>query len=893
VHMSPQQSPISLLREKREGLIARFVKGNEPCFLERHTEILDEYFHESFFSSSVGPQMRMEKNPYAIVALGGYGRKEQCLHSDVDVLLLFKKKIPDKAKGLVQEIFYPLWDVGLEVGYAIRSLKECSTLASQDFEVLTSLIDARFLCGIFSLYSDLKEQLRGKVLRRHGRAYLDWLSERNQERHARFGDSTYLLEPNIKEGLGGLRDYHAMLWVALTTYHINEPRDLEFFGHLSHDEFQSLCEALTFIRNVRNWLHHLSGRKCDQLYFEYQVRLAQALGFKQENGQQPVEGFLGALHGQMEFLKRQHLMFLNRAVRAKQKSERKKSPRKAVTAGIEVVRDALDFESPEAILRNPHLLIKIFEMSAVLEKPLSAGASRLVKEFLYLVNERFQRSRAVIKSFQRILSAPPQTFNVLSEMLNTGMMAAFIPEIMGIVNRIQYDEYHLYPVDKHSLRTVQTLKELRDASPDTQDAFYGKLFRELQNPELLLWGCLLHDVGKGGQEQDHDDHASLGAQIAAQVFKRMEFPDRDIEAISFLVREHLFLIHTATRRDINDEKIVVQCARKFRDVERLKMLYLLTVADSRATGPKAWNDWKAALLKELFFKVFHILKKGELATPAASEVVEKKKEKVFQRAVSIPTNTLETLFDDMSPRYLLYTSSKDILHHIELFHSLGQDPCVLETKVNPRTNYRTATICARDFPGLFSRIAGVFTLNNFDILSAQIYTWRNDIALDIFKVKAPPDTILEDEMWDRVNKDLKAALRGELDLSTALDQKVLAYQSLQRKTPRKPDKVNVDNETSDFFTIIEIYTHDFPGLLYRITNTLLRCGLDTRVAKIATKADQVVDVFYVRDFDGQKVDSPEQVAAIKKTIKEVLANGANSKAQSSRLKAESETDSTG
>ncbi|MBN1842684.1 MAG: [protein-PII] uridylyltransferase [Deltaproteobacteria bacterium] len=874
--MTPQQSPISILQKKREGLIARFLNGDEPFFLERQAEILDEYFRESFLRSSVGPLIRVDKNPYAIIALGGYGRKEQCLHSDVDVLLLFKKKIPDQAKGLVHEIFYPLWDIGLDVGYATRSLKECLTLASQDFEVLTSLIDARFLCGISSLYSDLKEQIRGKALRRHGRAYLDWLSERNQDRHTRFGDSTYLLEPNIKEGLGGLRDYHTMLWVALTTYHISEPRDLEFFGHLSHDEFQSLCEALTFIRNVRNWLHHLSGRKCDQLYFEYQVRLAQALGFKQENGQRAVEGFLGALHGQMEFVKRQHLMFLGHALKPKQKPGRKK----AVAAGIEVVRDALDFESPEAILRNPHLLIKIFEIGAVLEKPLRAGASRLVKEFLYLVDEKFQRSRAVIRSFQRILSAPPQTFNVLNAMLNAGMMAALIPEMKGIVNRIQYDQYHVYPVDKHSLRTVQILKELRDAGPETQEAFCAEIFREIRNPEVLLWGGLLHDVGKGGDGYDHDDHATRGARIVRHVFNRMDFADKDIDTISFLVREHLFLIHTATRRDINDEKIVVQCAKKFRDIDRLRMLYLLTVADSMATGPKAWNNWKGALLKELFFKISHILEKGELATPAASEVVEKKKEKVFQRGVSIPTNTLETLFDDMSPRYLLYTSSKNILRHIELFHSLGQDPCVLETKVNPRTNYRTATICARDFPGLFSKIAGVFTLNNFDILSAQIYTWRNDIALDIFKVKAPPDTILEDEMWERVNKDLKAALRGELDLSTALDQKALAYQSLQRKTPRRPDKVNVDNETSDFFTIIEIYTHDFPGLLYRITNTLLRCGLDTRVAKIATKADQVVDVFYVRDFDGQKVDSPEQVAAIKKTIKEVLANGANSKAES-------------
>lgn len=868
--MSQPQFPTSLLQKKRQRLLARFLKGDEPHFFERHAEVLDDYFRESFAGSAVGPMMQVEKNPYAIIALGGYGRKEQCLHSDVDVLLLFKKKIPDEAKDLVQEIFYPLWDIGLEVAHATRSLKECATLASQDFEVLTSLLDARFLCGISSLYSDLMERLRGKVLPRQGRAYVAWLAERNRERHTRYGDSTYLLEPNLKEGLGGLRDYHAMLWMGRAAYHIAEPRDLEFFGHLSHDEFESLCEALSFVKMVRNWLHHLSGRKCDQLYFEYQVRLAKDLGYRQENGQQAVEGFLGVLHGQMEFLKRQHLMFLRRVVNAK-KSGRKKAPGRSVAAGIETVHDVMEFESPEAILQNPHLLIKIFEKSAVLGQPLAAGASRLVKEFLYLVDEKFRKSPRVIKSLKRILSASPHTFNVLNEMLNTGLMAALIPEMKGIVNRIQYDEYHLYPVDKHSLRTLQTLKEFRDAAPDSPDAFYGALYKEIRSPELLLWAGLFHDVGKG--EHAHQHHADQGAQIVRRVFKRMGFPENDIETISFLVREHLFLIHAATRRDINDEKIVVQCARHVADIERLKMLYLLTVADSRATGPKAWNDWKAALLKELFFKIHHILQEGVLGTRGAADVVEKKRKEVFQRGVPIPEQALETIFEHMPPRYLLYTPSEDIVRHVALYHRLDPAPFVLDVQNDLQENYRTATICARDFPGLFSTIAGVFTLNNLDILSAQIYTWRNHIALDIFKVKAPPDLLFEHEIWNRVNKDLTAALGGELDLSAALDQKVMAYQSLRRKLPRQPDKIIVDRESSDFFTIIEIYTHDSPGLLYRITHTLLRCKLDVWVAKIATKADQVVDVFYVRDFDGQKVDSPGEVTTIKEAIKGVLAEG--------------------
>ncbi|MGD9022814.1 MAG: HD domain-containing protein, partial [Deltaproteobacteria bacterium] len=526
--MNDFPSPIRALKAKKEALVACFLKGDEPHFLERHAEALDDYFRDSFAGSSVGPLIRMDKNPYAIVALGGYGRTEQCLHSDVDALLLFGKKIPREAADLVQEIFYPLWDVGLDVSYATRTLKESVVLASKDFEVLTSLLDARFICGISSLYSELMQKLHSKVLGRKKGSLIQWLLHRNRERHARFGDSTYLLEPNLKEGMGGLRDYHTMLWVARTEYHVNQPRDLEFLGHLSHDEFQTLSEALSFIRGVRNWLHYLTGRKCDQLYFEYQLKLASLLGFKPHNGHQAVEGFLGALHGQMESLKRQHLMFLNKVERSKTKIGRRQAERRTVSAGIEVFRSALEFESPEAILAKPYLLMKIFEQSATRGLPLSIEASRLVKEFQYLVDERFRRSGGAIRSFQRILVAPSGDFNVLNEMLNTGLLVAFIPEMKEIVNLIQYDEYHVHPVDKHCLRTVQALKAIRDAEAESSDGFCTSLFGEIHKPDLLLWAGLLHDTGKAVAEPDHQ---AQGAQIARHVLARMGLSEHDIDTV--------------------------------------------------------------------------------------------------------------------------------------------------------------------------------------------------------------------------------------------------------------------------------------------------------------------------------------------------------------------------
>ena len=865
--MNPKDSPVSHLQKRKKELLARFLGGNEPHFLSIHAEILDDYFHESFAQSSAGPSMGIEKNPYAIIALGGYGRKEQCLLSDIDVLLLFGKKIPKEAAVLVQEIFYPLWDIGLEVSYSTRTLKECLSLASQDFEVLTSLVDARFLCGISSLYSELTELMRRKILHKNGKGFIQWLVEKNEDRHNRFGDSTHLLEPNLKEGLGGLRDYHAMLWLGWAKHQIKEPRDLEYLGHLSHDEFQTLTEALSFILTVRNWLHHISGRKCDQLYFEYQIKVAEALRFKNRNGQQAVELFLGRLHGHMEFLKQQHLLLLNRIVPRKYKAARGILRHRSSGGGIVIGQESLNFESSEAILENPQLLLKIFEQSAKLGLPLGIEARRLVKEFLYLVDGEFRQSTGIIQSLQRILLAPLQPLDALDEMLTTGILLALIPEMKNVVNLIQYDEYHVYPVDKHLLHAVRLLKDFGKPDLNPQEAFYGQLFSEVSRPELLHWGVLLHDVGKGSEGKDHSKH---GAAMVRNVFQRMNFADSDIETTSFLVREHLLLTKTATQRDLNDEKAVIQCASKFRNTEELKMLYLLTVADSKATGPKAWNDWIAALLKELFFKVYHILKKGELATAAAVDIFEKKRKEIFQESLSMPLEDLESLFEQMSPRYLLYTPVKEILRHIELYQRLGAAPLVLEAQIVSGTDYRTVTVCAQDRPGLFSKISGVFTLNNLDILDAQIYTWRNRIALDIFKVKAPPDNLFEDEAWARVRKNLHSALSGDLALDLVLDEKLRAYQSAFKTTASRPDKIIVDNSGSDFFTIIEVYTYDFPGLLYRITDALFRCNLDVWVAKIATKVDQVLDIFYVRDLDGQKVTDLQQVNAIKAAISQVL-----------------------
>ena len=859
-----------VLNDRITTLIARFLSDDRMDFLKQNARLLDDYFQTAFENSHVGPRMEISRNPYAIIALGGYGRSEQCIHSDIDLLVLFEKKIPDQADALIREMIYPLWDIGMEVGYATRSLKECLNLAATDYDILTPILDARFICGMSPLFTSLISKLQNGVIKRKSRKIIQWLVEKNRDRHAHFGDSAYLLEPNLKEGQGGLRDYHTILWIARIKHQLKTPRDLEYFGQMSHEEYRALRQALGFIWRVRNWLHHMAGRKRDQLQFQDQLALAEMLKYEEAGGQQPVERFMGELHANMEFVKQQHLMYLHENWLEKQQRRKRSSKKQIQADDVEItVRGLLNFKNSEAIAANPDLMMGIFEESARLKLPLSLEAKRLVREFGHLVDDTYRSKPAMVRAFENILVAPAATFNVLNEMLHTGFLPQFIPEFGRLVNRIQYDEYHLYPVGRHSLRAVRTLKEFAIGEQKEQPALYRRIYRELHRKKLLLWAVLLHDIGKGDVETGH---ARRGEVIAREIMARNGYSQTDVDLVAFLVREHLFLIETATRRDIQDEETAIFCARRIKTAQRLKMLYLLTVADSMATGPAAWSDWTGNLLRELFLKTLNVIENGELASDEAIAIVDRKREKVAE-VIDDASDCIDCaiLLKAMSPRYLLMTPADAIAQHVDLFaRLLPPEEFVWDIQPSEDGTTRTVTICAVDRPGLISKIAGVFTMNNINILDVQVFTWKNQVALDIFTVTPPPDTIFEEEKWNKTQRNLSAALSGELDLGGALEKRITGKTRSGPKGLVRPHDVIVDNDTSSFFTIVEVYTYDFPGLLYAITDALYRCGLNIWVAKIATKVDQVVDVFYVRDDSGEKVDSPEEVQRIEGTILERL-----------------------
>ncbi|MFO7963260.1 MAG: [protein-PII] uridylyltransferase [Desulfobacterales bacterium] len=862
-----ENSAAALLMNSRRRLISAFIAGNEPNFPQRHAELLDDYFRMRFETSTIGPGLNITKYPYAILAQGGYGRREQCLFSDVDVLILFENTIKG-VENLIEEMVFPLWDMGLDVGHATRSVQESIKLAGRDITVLTALLDSRFICGRSNLYLDLMDGLHKKVRNEKSSRIIRGLVASDRKRHEVFGDSTYRLEPNLKEGQGGLRDYHTLLWIGRIRANVKTPRDLEYEGFLSHDEFRQLDRALSFLLEVRSRLHHLAGRKNDRLYFDYQIQMAESLAFCATDHQKPVERFLGRLHKDMEFIKELYHIVLSELGYQQANSRKKKKTKATKAADVVIHRGMITFVYPETVLSNPITMMEIFRESDRYGTPLSAEAIRLIKDFAPLLDESFFRSSRPIRLLEKLLVSGDPDHPALDQLCHADMMNRFIPEFREITNRIQFDAYHLFPVDKHSLHTVKVLQRWRRRKGRVNEPLCDKLYHEISRPDLLHWAALLHDIGKGSTV---DDHSESGRMLALRILDRLGFSHDDAEIVASLINDHLFLIKIATRRDIGDEETCITCAGKVKDIEKLKMLYLLTVADSVSTGPNAWNDWTATLLRDLFLRVAKILETGELASEEAVHVRNEKKNRIREALLILGyPGDPEAVIRIMSPRYLLYTPIEDIMLHLKLRSALKANKPVWNIKTNHSSDTRTVTICAVDEPGLFSKIAGTFTINGIDILNAQAFTWRDNTALDIFEVKPPPDPIFESEKWHRAENHLISVLDGRMDLAPAIQEKTAAYGCGGPKIAVKPVRIEVDNASSSFFTIIEVFAYDYLGLLYDITDTLFHMGLDVWISKIATKADQVVDVFYVRDFDGQKVDSKDQEDRIKTALSKVI-----------------------
>ncbi|MDU0458457.1 MAG: [protein-PII] uridylyltransferase [Geobacteraceae bacterium] len=799
-----------------------------------------------------------------LVAVGGYGRGELNPFSDIDIMFLHDGSMPTQmVEGIAQKLLYFLWDMRLDVGYSVRMINDCIEMAASDGTVKTALMDARFLSGSRKMFDNLHKVIFTQILTKSSDKFIKEKISDMKGRRDKYGSTVYLLEPNIKEGEGGLRDLQTAMWVARVKFKFSDPRELIIKGIVAEDELELYEAALDYLWRIRNELHYFSGRKNDQLTFDAQVHLARFMGYKDRNRVLAVEDFMRDYYRHANKVEHFTSSLVSRCIWRDEGALKILGyfVRRPVGDGCFVLKGELIIPDESVITKNPAVLMRIFELAQKHGVSLNIRVKGAIRKNLHLVNDKFRRSREVNQSFMNILRAPKDVTGTLRLMHHLEFLNRFIPELEHIYCKVQHDMYHIYTVDIHTLFAVEQTERMLSGDLKEKLPLPCEVAAQIGKPELLILAVLFHDIGKG----EGGGHAEKGAAMIPTISRRMGLSREDSERLEFLVRQHLLFAHISQRRDLNDEKMIAQFARQMETSENLKMLYLLTVADVRAVGSDVWTNWKASLFQELYEKSFGILDRGEFQQEASSERVKSIIRKVAEMLENdFPASEVREELTAMPVRLLLSNTPQLICEHTRMLIGQERDGILMRVTHQPESGYSEFTICAHDMPGLFSRITGVMAANGVNILGAQINTSNNGKVLDILQVNSPQGMLITDEQrWQRIQEDMRRVLHGETMVTELVAKRQRPTLLTSRPAPRFATRVDIDNEVSESYTVMDIYAHDKVGLLYLITSTLTELGLYIGVSKISTKVDQVADVFYVRDIFGHKITSEEKLAEIR------------------------------
>ena len=838
-----------------EELWRQGLSGHE--LLHRHTTLVDDFIIEQFTRS---PAIQNNKGQIALIALGGYGRRELYPFSDIDLLLLHDWRSGKIMQEVSETILYPLWDAGFEVGHSVRRIKDAIRFAGEDFFFQVALLDARLLTGSEPLFDKLSARYQKKILDGNRHTFVKTMEKFRAQRRENYGSHAYLLEPHIKEGKGGMRDIQAMLWVARAVFGLSGLDAMTDAGLLTTEDREKFSGSWDMLIRIRNRLHYISRRKNDRLNFEYQEEMAAGFGYRDTKGQLAVEQFMRHVYGHLQNIAVITDLFFEHVHEVLGLSGKKGKERVLEKAIVER-GGSLHLIDPADLEERPYLMMRVFLQAGRTGLPLHHRLRQQISGHLHLVDDRFRTSRRVAKPFIDLLMQSKEVLTILEGMLETGLLTAYIPEFAGIESLAQHDLYHIYTVDRHQLQTVAELYTLRDQEKE--------LFAGLPTPHILYLAALLHDIGKG----HHTDHSKLGAEMIREVGIRLGLSEEETDTLSFLVRYHLFLPENALRRDLEDHDFIRQTAELIGSVDRLTMLYLLSIADSKATGPSAWSAWKATLLAELFLKTKSCLD-AACVTEAETEDEEQGASWLRQRVSELVADNeqLSRQLQDLSDDYLTSFTPESVARHLQLHRDYAgrlQQRVLLFPEA--RQGYWSLLMLSKDKAGLLAKLCGVLALHNFSVLAAQIFTWPDGTVVDVLDVQPIAETEFDEQNWQALEEDLNKAVNYRLDVGLKLHGKKHGFGvGPRRKVQQLELKVVLDNESSQKFTVIEVYGADAPGALYQLTQTLSDFGLDIHRARIATEVEQLIDIFYVLKRDGSKLVDPEQQEMVRKTLLKII-----------------------
>jgi len=803
--------------------------------------------------------------PFVVVALGGYGRGELHPSSDIDLMVIHDGELSSYVQRVTQELLYTLWDLGLQIGHSLRSLEDCVAMARTDLPSRTSMLAARFLAGDRRLFARFRRVLEENVYQRDFEQFLAaTLAERDQ-RYRKYGASPYIGEPNIKESAGGLRDMHTAMWLTAAKFGTRTLRELSAKGLITPREQAQTDTALTFLWRVRNELHFLAGHKNDVLGRDVQPAIARNFGYEGDEQSLDVERFMREYYLPARAIHRVSRRLIARCqetVTARGSAERR-NRQQALADGLVFIDGRLHLADgdPAVFAADPTRIMKVFWHLHRLGCELSLELERVVEDSLELIDDGFRRSPAVRELFLDICRTWGRVAVTLSEMHELGVLGRYLPEFGALTCLVQYDVYHKFSADQHSLLAVEHMEALAPGqSAESEGA--AQVFSEVEKPELLMLGMLLHDIGKA---KGHG-HVKKGIPLIEALCARLDLPASDAGVVEFLVAHHLTMSHVAQRRDIDDPKTIADFAAAAEDPQRLRMLYLLTWADMRAVGPGVLTPWQARILHELFARTMAHVTGGRLARPNRAVLAERLAPLVKD---DVSMQAVKAHLAMMSERYLSTTIAQRMAEHLRLLRRLEEAPVVTELFHHPDLGSSDLVVVTRDQPGLFALIAGTLAAHGVNIISAQIGTRGDGIAIDTFQVNDPAgETVTSGAHWRRTLAALRTVLTGEESVDALLERRRAAGR-LPKMTPAPP-RIGIDNTLSDAFTVVEVKCADRLGLLYLITRTLSACGLDIGSARIATEIDQVYDTFYVHDGQGRRVEDPDALERLRQALEQKL-----------------------
>ena len=818
----------------------------------------------------------------SVVAVGGYGRGTMAPSSDVDLLFLMPDRKNAWAETVVEHVLYALWDCEVKVGHAVRTVADCLRLSRKDMTIRTSILDARYVCGDQPLFSDLRSRFDLEVVKGSGAEFIEAKLAERDTRHARTGESRYVVEPNVKDGKGGLRDLQTLFWIGKYFYRVESGAELVGAGVFDRAEFRTFRRCEDFLWAVRCHLHFMTGRAEERLSFELQRDMALRLSYTPHPGAREVERFMkhyfliakevgdltrifcSAL--ELRHVKRAHVLS-----RTLQRLRRRKQGPLSDNPDFVVEAGRLNIADEDVYARDPVNMIRLFFLADKYILAFHPDALKIARRSLKLINARLREDAEANRLFMQILTSANDPEIVLRRMNEAGVLGKFIPDFGKIVALVQFNMYHHYTVDEHLIRSVGLLAAIEQGRLSEDHPLANEIIHTIKSREALYVAVFLHDIAKGRPE----DHSIAGARVARRLARRFGLSPAEVETVAWLVEHHLVMSRIAQSRDLADRKTIEDFAATVQNLERLKLLLILTVADIRAVGPGVWNGWKGQLLRTLYYETEPVLAGGHSQMHRQVRVAETQAE-LREALADWPQGEFDALCARHYPAYWLRTDLQRRVVHAQFLREIALQGRTLATRVETDAfrDITEITVFAPDHPRLLSIIAGACAAADANIVDAQIFTTTDGFALDtIFISRELPDDEDERRRAARIGQLIEDTLVGRVRLGEAVSSRRGPPRGRIRAFSVEPN-VLVNNSWSDRYTVVEVTGLDRPGLLYDLTQALARLNLNIGSAHVVTFGERAVDVFYVTDLTGQKVTNGNRRAAIRRRLHGVLEQAA-------------------